>query len=119
MQGVIEWSGQYSDEDGELRSVVSDCVKELEKISDDTALRRKALQVLFAMYRYDVEMGGIGFGDESLEVMLEKTTQEERHEIAGWVREQLKTKSADDSEWGRSYRERCYGGFLLDLEEDT
>jgi uncharacterized Zn finger protein len=115
--GVIENYHSYDDEGGELGSVLNECVdglKEcLDNVQDDRELREKIMQVLFSIYEFDVESGGISIGEDVPDILVEQTTAEERRTIAGWIRDAISESS--DSYWSKG----VYGGFLLDLEEDT
>jgi uncharacterized Zn finger protein len=115
--GVIEHYNSYDDEAGELGSILNECVDELKEclanVQDDRNLREKIMQVLFAIYKFDVESGGIGIGEDVPDILVEDTTAEERQAIVGWVRDAL--SASGDRQWSS----QIYGGFLLDLEADT
>ncbi len=119
MKGFLEDVTSYSDEGGDLRSVINDCVEDLrtclEDVHDDKALREKVIQILFAIFRADVDAGGIGLSDEVPTILLEETTAEERRMIAGWVRKEISGKT----DWSSRFRDQWYGRFLLNLEADT
>jgi uncharacterized Zn finger protein len=115
--GVIENYQSYDDEGGELGNVLNECVDELKEclvsVQDDRELREKIMQVLFDIYEFDIESGGIGIGEDVPDILVEHTTAEERRTIVGWVRDKL-SKTND-----RGWSSGVYGGFLLDLEADT
>ncbi len=141
--GVINhhYEYQHQDEEGEIDEVITECVDGLKQCLDaaqgDSALREQILRMLFAIDCFNVEAGGIGFGEDAPEILLEDTTDEERHTIAGWVREaiaenkQKAPKFDFNSRWldGFSFEEESVytenfalallGGYLLELEEDT
>ena len=73
------------------------------------------LQALFAVYRFDVDYGGIGLGDDVPDLVREHATAEERHVVAGWVREVL----PQGTDWSANFHRQVHGGFLLDLEEEA
>jgi uncharacterized Zn finger protein len=91
--GVIDhhYEYQHQDEEGEIDEVITECtggLKQcLDEVQEDSALREQILRILFAIYRFNVEAGGIGFGEDAPEILLEDTTDEERRTIASWVRE--------------------------------
>jgi uncharacterized Zn finger protein len=132
---------QHQDEEGEIDEVITECVDGLKQCLDaaqgDSALREQILRMLFAIDCFNVEAGGIGFGEDAPEILLEDTTDEERHTIAGWVREAIAENKQQapnfdfNSRWldGFSFEEESVytknfalallGGYLLELEEDT
>lgn len=120
INGIIDNFYSYEDEEGELGSVINDCVEELDtclaNVQDDKALREHIMQVLFAAYNFDVKAGGIGVGEEAPDILLKHATPDERRMIAGWVRQEI--ARPDSSGWGTRFRDQWYGGFLLELEAD-
>jgi uncharacterized Zn finger protein len=109
----------YQDDDGELGSVIGQCVEGLGEClgseEGDTDRRELILKELWDVYRFDVNLGGRGLGDEAGELLLEKTTPEERRVVAGWVREAM----PEGGDWSGNWRREVFGGFLLDLEAET
>jgi uncharacterized Zn finger protein len=70
----------------------------------------------FNAYRWDaIEEGGVGAADCVPEILVSKTTPEERKEIAKWTRK-IMPKGKD---WSDGYRREVLGRLLLDLEADT
>ncbi len=114
-RGSLTHHYEYRDGEGELHTVISECVDELrnwlDEVQKNSTLREQILQILFAIYLLDVEAGGIGFGEDAPTVLLEDTTAEERKAIAGWVREELSEKDA--TEWSGKFRKQWLGHFLL------
>jgi uncharacterized Zn finger protein len=102
------------DEPGDLHTVISDCVEGLEQcwaaLQTDPAQRRGILRLYYEILEYDIGQGGIGLSD-CLPDLIELATPEERHMMAGWVREDM----AGSDGWRREH----LGGLLLDLEADT
>jgi uncharacterized Zn finger protein len=141
--GVINHYNEYrhEDESGELDEVVTVCVDELKEclnvVQSGSTLREQILQMLFTIYRFNIIAGGIGFGEEAPDILLEDTTAEERQAIAGWVREVIadnKKKEPqihyndrrldgfsfeEEVDYTDDYALEWLGGFLLELEEDT
>ena len=120
INGVIDNFYSYEDEEGELGSVINDCVEELDtclaNVQDDKALREHIMQVLFAAYNFDVKAGGIGIGEDAPDILLKHATADERRMIAEWVCQEI--ARPDSSGWGTRFRDQWYGGFLLELEAD-
>jgi uncharacterized Zn finger protein len=141
--GVIDHYYEYRDQDesGELVGVISTCVdglkQRMEAVQSKSSLREQILRTLFAIYRLDAEEGGVGFSEAAQEIMSENTIAEERHTIAGWVREAIdenKRKEPyinhryhfydgfayeEEVEYTDRFTLQMLGGFLLDLEADT
>lgn len=141
--GIIDHAYEYRDQDesGELEEVITVCIDELKQCLDEvqgnSALREQILRALFAIYRFDVEAGGIGFGEDAPDILSQDTTASERFTIAGWVRGAIVENKQKEpyihyhSRWydGFSFEEEVdytdrfaiqwLGGFLLELEEDT
>jgi hypothetical protein len=120
---ILNNINKYDDalHEGSFHALVAGCVDQLgtclDSVKDDRALRERILQLLFAIYKFDVDAGGISLGDESSDVMLNQATAEERHVIAAWVRKAIATK--DTNNWSDKYSQQWYGGFLLELEAGT
>jgi len=107
------------DEEGELLGVVYDCAealgKCLEKI-DESKRRIGILQILFSAFQWDsIKMGGVGAADCVPEILISKTTPEERAEIAKWTRKIMPKGNS----WSDGYHRDVLGRLLLDLESDT
>jgi uncharacterized Zn finger protein len=118
IEGMLKYSSRYEDEDGELRSVIDACIEALDtcltKVQDDSALREKMLQLLFAIHGFDIHAGGIGFGEEAPEILLGHATGEERQKIVQWTLDAI-AQIPDKTSWERQQ----WGSFLLELGEET
>src|SRR5690606_38158414 len=71
----------YSDEGGNLRPVLADCEKGIEEClssTQDARLREPLLHVLFDLYVWDVQAGGLGYADESPAILTSQATAEEK-----------------------------------------
>ena len=109
---------EVDDEEGALNEVVNRCVSGLGaclEATADPARREGLLRALFDVYRWDIDFGGIDMGYESMDLLLERTSAEEKARVAGWVREAMPSRSTWSTNWGRE----AYGGFLLDLEAEV
>ena len=107
------------DENGDLHEVVGACVTGLGKClaeAEGRGGREALLLALFDIYRWDVEFGGIGMGDEAYDLMLEQASPAEKTTLAGWVRDALPTAKGS---WGDDYHRQVFGGFLLDLKGEA
>lgn len=106
------------DEEGTLLGLANECAEEigncLPKLNDPKK-RREILETLFDAYKWNVQAGGVGAADCVPEILVEKTTPEERVEIAEWTRAIMPTGNA----WSDDYRRKTLGRLLLDLEADT
>ena len=113
---VVQHSTDYQDEEGDLHEVIGECVDGLGRclagVSDDGTTREAILRALFEIYRFDVDLGGVGLADDVPDLILEHATPEERRTVATWVRESLPQGTG----WGAGFQRDCFGGFLLDLE---
>lgn len=122
VQGIMKHYSMFQshDEDGNLVVVIRECVDGLgwclDESAEDIETRQAILEVLFAIYREDVEAGGYSFEDAKTELLLEHTTYEERRSIAIWVRKSL---AAYDASGQRDYRRKMYTDFLFELEAET
>ena len=107
------------DEEGELLGVSYDCAEALGNCLPSISDRKKRLEILqalFSVYQWDsIKLGGVGAADGVPEILIEKTTSEERIEIAVWVRKIM----PKGKEWGDSYHREHLGRLLLDLEAET
>jgi hypothetical protein len=107
------------DEEGRLLGVSYDCAEALGNCLpsiNDRKKRLEILQVLFSVYQWDtIKLGGVGAADCVPEILVEKTTPDERIEIAKWTRE-IMPKGND---WSAGYHREVLGRLLLDLEADT
>jgi uncharacterized Zn finger protein len=138
---VHHYEYQHQDEEGEIDAVITECTGGLKQCLDEvqgnSALREQILRILFTIYRFNVEAGGIGFGEDAPDILLEDTTDEERRTIAGWVREAIvnyKKKNPhihytfqridgfsfeEEAVYTEDFALELLGGYLLELEEDT
>ena len=116
-QELLKHYEELDDEGGEVAAVVNECVTGLGSslsAARDPGQREVILRVLFDIYRWDVDFGGVGIGDEAPDIMLAQATPEERERIAAWVRAALPAGGSRIED----YRRQRYGGFLLALEGD-
>jgi len=115
METVLTRYGEVDDETGAMNEVVNRCVSGLGaclEATADPARREGLLRALFDVYRWDIDFGGIDMGYEAPDLLLERTSAEEKARVAGWVRDALPSGSA----WGSGWKRGAYGGFLLNLE---
>jgi uncharacterized Zn finger protein len=112
---TLEQSTQYQDDNGDLHTVISECIETLGEclphVKDDQVLREQILYILFSAYSHDIEMGGIGIAEGAPDILLEHITDEERQKLVVWVHKALSEKN-NSSGWAREQ----YGRFLLDLQ---
>jgi uncharacterized Zn finger protein len=108
----------YQDDDGELLAVVTDCAAGLcaclEAATPDAPHREALMRTLVDLYVADEAHGGLGLSDSVPEALLHQTEQDERRQVALWLREKM---PRGDS-WSAEYQRRALGSFLLELEAD-
>ncbi len=116
LQGISNEYETIQDDEGEVGAVAVACCEGLGSClrHEANAGRRQAiLRSLFDYYRRDVDMGGIGLGDEVPGLIVEQATREEKRLVIVWVGEALD----ETTDLGKdSYARRIFGAFLLDLE---
>ena len=119
---ALEHFESFSDENGELSELVARAVDGLggclQAEPNDATRREEILRALFEVYSFDINYGGVGLGDAVPGLLCEHTRAEERARIAAWVRAEMARVSSNDK-WGHEWRQRAYGGLLLQLEADT
>lgn len=130
---ILNHYEQFADEGGELATVATTCTERMGDLltdADDLDLRTEILHGLFDVYRWDIDAGGFGIGDPAYHAIMEHTSAEERHQVAGWVREALPGDVASERKafdlmsgsfisWDTSsWKRERLGEFLLDLEAD-
>lgn len=119
-QEVLDHYEEFSDEGGELGEVVNDCVEGLGRclagIKSDSIAREGILRALFNIYRFDVDFGGVGLGEDVPDLILTHASPEERRTVADWVRAAMPSMEKDS--WSNSWHRQEYGSFLLDLEKE-
>ncbi|MEW6233020.1 MAG: SWIM zinc finger family protein [Chloroflexota bacterium] len=118
---VLVHYGEFHDGSGALSELVSRAVGGLGHClaaeSADTTLREKILNALFEVYRFDVDFGGVGLGDNVPDLILKHASSAEKKQVAEWIRAAMKKHS--DNEWSDNWHRQVYGGFLLQLEADA
>ena len=116
-QELLKHYEELDDEGGEVAALVNECVTGLGNslaAATDPGRREVILRALFDIYRWDVDFGGVGIGDEAPDIMLAQTMPEERERIAAWVHAALPAGGSHIED----YRRQRYGGFLLALARD-
>jgi uncharacterized Zn finger protein len=106
------------DEEGHLIGLLHDCSTHLGEclaLGIDAAFRQGILQVLFNIYRWDVNAGGVGASDPIPDIFSQSTAIQERKQIVAWVREAI----PHGNEWNDNYRRQVFGRLLLQLEGST
>jgi hypothetical protein len=106
------------DHDGDLSWKVNECMSGLGGClagTQDPIQRETFLRVLLDTYRWDVDYGGVGIGEDVPDIILEHATPEERQHVAGWVRAAMPVGGGQSATWQGKH----FGAFLLELEKDT
>ena len=121
MRAILEVYPDLHDSDGIIAMVVDECAAGLGRCLaqvTDQALREKTLASLFRVYCFDVEIGDRGIGAETVDILLEQTTPEERQRVAGWVEEAIQEAGRSKDKYWSQWRRQTFGGFLLALQGD-
>ncbi len=115
---VLARYSEFDDESGDLSQVVGDCVEGLgrclEDETADTARREQILRALFEVYAFDVNLGGVGLGDDVPDLLLRHTNDAEKPRVSAWTLAAMKKQSKED--WSDHWHRQVYGGFLLRLQ---
>ena len=118
LQGLMEHYDMMLANQDYLWDVIHQCVDGLADClaagDGDVAVRKRALQALFEMYRFHADIGQFGLAEVAEDFMLELATGEEKSAMAGWVRAAMRAATGEYDD----YQRREYGRFLLDLETD-
>ena len=123
VRGILDSydSFRWHADEGELDDVVQECVEGLSKclrgVPHDTVTRKQILQLLCDIYEFDANL------ENDMPVMSERvpailvryTTPEERHMLAGWVRQAFEL----EIDWSAEDVSEYYDNLLLGLEADT
>ena len=114
-------SFRWHADEGNLDHVVDACVEGLGKClrgtPDDTTTRQQILQILFDVYNFDTDLyNDMPVMSEKVPAILVRhTTPEERHTVAGWVRQAFQL----EIDWSAENVSDDYDNLLLGLEADT
>jgi catechol 2,3-dioxygenase-like lactoylglutathione lyase family enzyme len=114
-----EEEGYYPEEEG-LERLVEECIEALgNALADqqtDRVAREKSIAVLLAIYQSDLHADDShGFAQRAADQLVRYATPLERQTIAEWIGERL----ADEEEAITGSERQAYGGFWLDLEQET
>lgn len=107
---VLEEYYSFNDHEGEFHGIVSRCIEGLGKClngfgKSEKALRLQIMRVLFDIWMWDINFGGIDMGADAPDVILREGTEEEKDQVAAWVRAAMGDEDGDAS-----------NGFILDLQ---
>lgn len=108
----------YHDEGGDLGQVLAECEQSIEEClhsTRDAHLRSKLLRSLFDLLLWDLQAGGLGYADETPNILTTLSTSEEKLDIAAWVQAALPSK--DD--WQSDRYKRELGGLWLGLMSEN
>lgn len=118
VEETLDQFGSIEDESGDLASFVVECGEGLGAClaaTEDAATRAAILETLFAIFRQDTQIGGVGLSDGVYDILTEQTTAQERRMLADRVRAELPSGGQVHRDWVR----QSYGALLLDLEAET
>lgn len=106
------------DEEGDVAIVINDVVSLLGRClehAEDPPIRQDAVRALYDVITWNIALGGFDIGYEAEGFLRERTTPNERAEVAGWVEQELDRLPTSDS-WGRDWKQEQLGGLLLELQ---
>lgn len=111
----------FNDESGEIYILINNCVTHLGAClaaadPHDADGRHSILKTLFDVQAFDIAQGGIDLGYEAPEFVSSYATAEEKALMAEWVQAAL---PEGDGDWGKGWRRQAYGGWLLQLQDET
>jgi tetratricopeptide (TPR) repeat protein len=113
-RSVLDLYDQVYDGEGQVGNVVYHCTEGLARCLeavDDSAQREALLQALFDIYRWDVDAGGYGIGEDVPDHILAQANAKERRKVSEWVQKAL----PNGNSWSDDYHRREYGGLMLEL----
>lgn len=115
---VLPQFEQFSDEGGELASVVTDCVEALGRCLEGEsapAAREAILRALVDVFKADVGFGGFSLSEAVPDLIVQHASPEEHDMVAGWLEQALPAGGG----WSGDYARQSYGAFLLQLQADA
>lgn len=114
---ILDSYEELYDDEGEYLMVVDKCAADLIQCLrnlNGPEDRLDILETLYSIYRWDIDAGGVGAGDEAYVGLIEESSAGEKNAVAQWVRQDL----AQIGDHGSTWRRQAFGGFLLTLEMD-
>ena len=115
INAVIENYESVQDDEGDIGSVLQDCVENLGKClknERNQKTRDSVLRLLFQIFKFDLGLGGVGLSDEVPSILSKKyVTDDERKQVARWAQD-FSSKKGPGSEW----ETEAMGGLILDLQ---
>lgn len=115
MDGMLDYEESlYSDESGELGQVLAECeegIEECLKLIHKPELRENMLHALFDLFLWNLKAGGLGYADETPNILIQQTTPAEKQRLAEWIQSELPKYEAGK----KDYQRRTLGGLWLDL----
>lgn len=118
MDGILAYEDcLYNDEAGDLRQVIAECedgIEECLQKVQDPELRETLLRALFDLFLWDLQAGGLGYGDETPSILVNLASPEEKRQIADWIQSEM----PEGEEWDDDYQRRALGGLWLGMMGD-
>jgi hypothetical protein len=110
---------ELSDHEGDEISEVADaCVDRirtcLQELPENAEEREHLLHILYTIYRFDREEGGISFGEEASNVLTELATDKERQTIMHWLLQAIAENKQQKP--SISYRTHWFNRFSFEVE---
>lgn len=122
LAGVVESYGSFQDESSSSINVVNKCIGQLRKCLkrlQEPAERESVIRSLWEIYRYDIDFGGIGLGEDVPEIFEKDLTDAERTTVAEWIRPLIKKQPGQKDSWADDWHRQQYGAIYLDLKGEA
>jgi len=113
---VIAHFIEYQDEYVAFSMILRGCIDGLDSCfageEDSPEMRLRVIRVLFAIYRFSTD-DWMDLDEDIPGLLVGNTSPEERHVIAGWLRDALAQTKVEGS---AGHSSQCYEAFLAILE---
>lgn len=115
LEGMLTFDNFLAnDRSGELGQILAECEQGIQQCLDsaqEANLRQGLLHTLFDFFLWDLQAGGLGYADETPEILTSYANPEEKAMIAGWIQAEL----PEGEDWEEGASRRALGGLWLSL----
>lgn len=119
LEGILSYEDcLYNDQGGDLGQVLAECEQGIRDCLSSTRqpeMRQGLLHTLFTLFLWDLQAGGLGYGDETPSILAELANPAEKQMIAGWIQAELPA----GKDWSDDFQRRALGGLWLALAKDA